>query len=255
MLNADSPVPLYHQLAELLAGQIRGGDIPEGHRIESEHALSARYGVGRPTVRQATEVLVRRRMIERRRGAGTFVLPRPRRVDLFSLAGTSSAFRDSGLEVTATLLQPPRRVEVPVAPAADAVAFDMENPFCGGPAITLTRLSSLDGRPVLLEKLYLHATLFDGLREMDLRGRSLSQVVEEKFFLKPLRADQRFRVVTVTGSDARHLGLDREAVATPLLLVKRRLDFRVADGAIYAELYCRTDRLAFSQIIEGGSDA
>ena len=87
---------------------------------------------------------------------------------------------------------------------------------------------------------------------VDLRRRSLSQVVEDEFFMRPLRADQRFRVVSVGGRDARRLGLRRP---TPLLVVKRRLDFRAAAGAIYAELYCRTDRLAFSQIIEGAPDA
>lgn len=255
MLNTASPLPLYHQLAELLSAQIRAGEVPEGGRIESEHALCARYGVGRPTVRQATDVLVRRRMIERRRGAGTFVLPRSPRVDLFSLSGTSSAFRDSGLSVTSKLLQAPRRVEVPMSDAGDADSAprgDMANPFAGGAALSMQRLSKLDGQPVLLEKLWLHAELFDGLRALDLRGRSLSQVVEEKYFLKPLRADQRFAVVTVGGRDGRELGLRRPS---PILLVKRRIDFRTADGAIYAELYCRTDRLAFSQIIEGAPDA
>lgn len=254
MLNTESPLPLYHQLAELLSAQIRAGEVPEGGRIESEHALSARYGVGRPTVRQATDVLVRRRMIERRRGAGTFVLPRSPRVDLLSLSGTSSAFRDSGLSVTSKLLQTPRRIEVPAANAVhgDDTRGDMANPFAGGEALSMQRLSKLDGQPVLLEKLWLHAELFDGLRAVDLRGLSLAQVVEEKFFLKPLRADQRFRVVTAAGRDARELGLRRPS---PILLVKRRIDFRTMDGAIYAELYCRTDRLAFSQIIEGAPDA
>jgi len=252
MLNTESPLPLYHQLAELLSAQIRAGEVAAGEKIASEHALAARYGVGRPTVRQATDVLVRRRMIERRRGAGTFVLPRSERVDLFSLSGTSSAFADSGLDVDSTLLQPPRRVEVPAAAQEDGSRGDMENPFAGGEALSMERLSKLEGRPVLLERLWLHAELFAGLPSMDLHGRSLSQLVQEAFFLKPLRADQRFSVVTVRGRDARRLGLRR---ATPLLRVKRRIDFRAMDGAVYAELYCRTDRLSFSQIIEGAPDA
>ena len=245
-LNADSPLPLYHQLAEVLSAQIRAGEVAPGERIESEHALSARFGVGRPTVRQATDVLVRRRLIERRRGSGTFVLPQAERVDLLSLSGTSSAFRDSGLDVEPKWLAAPRRVAVPAA-ACEPTRGDMDNPFAGGEAIALSRLSKLDGRPVLLEKLWLHPGHFEGLSATDLRRRSLSQLAEEKFFMKPLRADQRFRVVTVRGGDARQLGFRRPS---PILRVKRRIDFGAADGAVYAELLCRTDRLAFSQLLE-----
>ena len=55
MLNPDSPVPLYHQLAEVLLDKIRAGDYPAGSRIPSEHQLAATYGIGRPTARQAVD--------------------------------------------------------------------------------------------------------------------------------------------------------------------------------------------------------
>jgi len=73
MLTLDSPVPLYRQLADRLSAAIERGRFPVGERIPSEHELSRRYGVGRPTVRQATEVPVRRGLLRRRRGAGTCV--------------------------------------------------------------------------------------------------------------------------------------------------------------------------------------
>lgn len=239
MLNADSPVPLYHQLAELLGARIRSGDFRVGARIPSEHALARRYGVGRPTVRQATDLLVRRKLIERRRGSGTFVLERAPEVDLFSLAGTLRAFRESGVEMESQILEPPR-----LAPTPD----EAENPFAGESALTLSRLSRVDGRPVLLERLYFDPRRFSGLEEMDLEGRSLSQLVEEEFFLVPVRARQNFRVAPVRGRDARALGLRGPK---DILLVTRLIDFRTAAEAIYAQLYCRTDRLVFSQIIEG----
>jgi len=242
MLNTDSPIPLYHQLAERLCEDIQTGEYPVGARIPSEHALAARYGVGRPTVRQATDVLVRRRLIERRRGAGTFVLERTPEVDLFSLAGTLRAFRDSGVEMESEILEPPALTTAP---------DDPENPFAGAPVLAMTRLSRVDARPVLLEKLYLDASLFSGLERLDLAGRSLSQVVEEKFFLRPLRARQNFRVMAVRGRDARALGLRGPK---EVLLVTRLIDFRSQAGAIFAQLYCRTDRLVFSQVIEGTQD-
>ena len=84
-LDSSSPVPLYHQLAERLLTGIRTGAYPTGCRLPSEPELARVYGIGRPTVRQATDVLVRRRIVERRRGSGTFVVDPPERVDLLSL--------------------------------------------------------------------------------------------------------------------------------------------------------------------------
>ena len=99
MLNPQAPTPLYHQLAEQLTARIRSGEYPPGSRIPSEHQLSADFAVGRPTVRQAIEVLARKGLLTRRRGAGTFVCEPQQEIALFSLDGTGAAFHDKGLAV------------------------------------------------------------------------------------------------------------------------------------------------------------
>ena len=97
MLNPSLALPLYQQLADELAAGLQKGDYAVGARIPSEHELAQRYRLGRPTVRQATEVLVRRGLLERRRGAGTFVSTPREAVDLFTLSGTLAAFEGLGL--------------------------------------------------------------------------------------------------------------------------------------------------------------
>ncbi|HEX4355413.1 MAG TPA: GntR family transcriptional regulator, partial [Polyangiales bacterium] len=69
VLDAASPLPLYHQLAEELLAQITTGELVPGHKLPSEHELAASYGVGRPTVRQATDSLVQRGLLTRKRGS------------------------------------------------------------------------------------------------------------------------------------------------------------------------------------------
>jgi GntR family transcriptional regulator len=54
------------------------------------------YGICRHTVRQAIDMLVRRGMFSRRRGSGTYVREPGQEIDLFSLAGISSAFQRQG---------------------------------------------------------------------------------------------------------------------------------------------------------------
>src|SRR5688572_13433208 len=151
MLNPASPLPLYQQLADELLREIESGSLSPGQRLPSEPELSRRHRIGRPTVRQATELLVRRGLIERRRGAGTFVREAPRRVDLFSLGGTLSSFREGGIELTTRLLG---------KVALRQVALDLENPFSEQQAYVLTRLGSVGERTVLLERMYFARDVF-----------------------------------------------------------------------------------------------
>jgi DNA-binding transcriptional regulator YhcF (GntR family) len=71
MLDATSPLPLYHQLAEQLFSDIRAGLYAPGTKIPSEHQLAEAFKLGRPTVRQATDSLIQRGILTRRRGSGT----------------------------------------------------------------------------------------------------------------------------------------------------------------------------------------
>ncbi len=243
MLNPQSPLPLYHQLAERLAAMIRAGEYEDGARIPSEHQLAATYGIGRPTVRQAIDVLVRRHMLIRRRGAGTFVRPgQPHEIDLFSLAGTTSAFQRRGLKVSSRILKPMARRRVPTTE---------ENPFAGGRAYTYSRLSHVEGAPVLIEDLYLHPELFEGIDAISLEGRSVATVVAERYYLRPSGGKQNFSIAHLKGVRARQLGL---ASNQAVLAVNRWLHFPGVENAIFADLYCRTDRFVFSQTIGGLAD-
>jgi GntR family transcriptional regulator len=237
MLNPASPLPLYQQLAEQLRRDIAAGGLAPGARLPSEPELARRHGIGRPTVRQATELLVQRGLIERRRGSGTFVRSAPPRVDLFSLGGTLSSFREGGLSLTTKLLG---------KVTERRVARDAENPFAERRAFTLTRLSSVAQKPVLLERLYLDPDVFAGFEQLQLDGASLSRVVEERYYLKPTHAEQSFRVTIPSDDVRRALGTSARAA---VLLVKRSLFFPRAPRAIFGELYCRTEELVFSQTI------
>jgi GntR family transcriptional regulator len=242
MLNPQSPLPLYHQLADILLGRIRTGEYPPGSRIPSEHQMAAHFGIGRPTVRQAIELLARKRLLTRRRGSGTYVKAAGQEVDLFSLAGTTSAFEKQGIAPTVRMLAPVQRV---------TVAPGEENPFAGRQAYFCSRLTEAADQPVLIEAIYLHPTLFAGLDRLDLAGRSLAQIAEERFFMKPVAGRQTFRIEYLSGTMAADL---RVKTGTPVLQVKRWLHFQQARSAVFSDLYCRTDHFAFSQEIGGVFD-
>mgnify|MGYP003406684451 CR=1 FL=1 len=192
MLDASSPLPLYHQLAEELLAQIRSGSLGAGAKLPGEHQLAERYGVGRPTVRQATDSLIQRGLLVRKRGSGTFVRHVPAQVDLFSLAGTLVSFERGGMAWRSHLLRRPKL----------QVVEDETNPLHGREVTHIARLSEVDDQPVLL----------------------------------------------LEGARAETLTLKR---GTAVLQVDRTLHFARAERAIFARMFCRTDRLSFSQRLQG----
>lgn len=65
--------PLHRQVSDSLLQAIANGRFAPGEALPGEHALCARFGVSRITVRKALEELARRGAVVRRQGAGTFV--------------------------------------------------------------------------------------------------------------------------------------------------------------------------------------
>ncbi len=239
MLNPNAPIPLYRQLADLLTAKIRAGEYAPGSRIPSEHNLAAVYSIGRPTIRQAVDLLVRNGLLVRKRGSGTFVCEPQQEVDLFSLDGTSASFRNKGLAVQTRLLTPVRLQTIDRA---------KDNPFNGARAYWFSRLTLISKKPVLVETLYLHADLFPGIDQMDIQGKSLSALADEKFFLRPVGGKQTFRIGFVDAPKASQLELPPES---PILMVSRWLHFPHTTNGVYTELWCRTDQFVFSQTIGG----
>jgi len=73
ILERDSPVPLYQQLADHLRQDIAEGRLPAGVAFPSERKLMARYQVTRTTVRSAIGLLKQEGMVVAEHGAGSFV--------------------------------------------------------------------------------------------------------------------------------------------------------------------------------------
>ena len=169
-------------------------------------------------------------------------MPAPEEVDLFSLAGTIASFEKKGITLTPVTRKNITRI---------TVADDPENPFDNREAYFYSRLSRVDGAPVLIEDIFLDATLFSGIERFDLTGRSLSRIADEHFYLRPTGGKQNFRIGYLAGEKGRDLAVGPR---TPILAVNRFIHFGHAHNAVYSALYCRTDRFVFSQILGGMND-
>lgn len=228
-LNSQSPIPLYRQLAGQILADIENGHYPVASRIPSENDFASTYSIGRPTVRQATDWLIRQGRLERRRGSGTYVLPPVRSIDLFSLAGTSAALQNSDLDAA---------LDVIAGPQLEAAGKDRR--------LRIERLVRVEQVPVMHEVLRFDAQLFAGLEQHVVAGRSLSALVRDIFFLEPSSARQTFYAIAADESQARQLDL---APGAPLLRVQRHLQFEQQEDALLIDICCRTDHFEFSQTL------
>ena len=124
------------------------------------------------------------------------------------------------------------------------------HPLAGRAALRLRRVSRMEGTPVLLEELDFAADHFPGLARLPLQGRSLSELVEQHYGMRPQAADQSFRVELLDKERAHVLELAR---GSAILRVDRTLHFARAAAAVFARMFCRTDQLVFSQRLTGGN--
>ncbi len=248
-LNTHSPVPLYRQLAEQIGADIDAGVYAISARIPSETEFADRLSIGRPTVRQATDLLVRQGRLERRRGSGTYVLPPTKSIDLFSLAGTSAALNNSGQAVTLDLVCGPIRERFCSDKNGDDEVItrtDMQARDQAGECLRIERKACVGDMPVMYETLRFDASLFGGLEKHNIANQSLSALVRDVFFLEPTSANQTFFAITANIKLARQLDVKK---GSPLLHVHRELHFGEHVSALHADIICRTDHFEFSQTL------
>lgn len=156
------PRPRYQAIEEWLTGQCR--ILPPGSLLPSEPELSSKFSVSRMTARQAVQNLANAGLVERRRGAGTFVAPpRMHRKEGVLLSFTEDMAR-RGMKSRSKLV----RAEVAMSPD-DAVALGL------GPSawvVLLERVRFADDRPLALEHVCLPGE-FASVLEHDLEAGSL----------------------------------------------------------------------------------
>lgn len=232
-LDSASPIPLYHQLQEILRSQIMRRELDVGDKLPSEHELCRAYGVTRPTVRQALEGLVREGLVTKHHGKGAFVTRPPQPVGLFSVAGTSEAFAAQKLKVETRLLKAERVASCDLAEGAD--------PASGW--VKIERMRSVNQIPTFFEYTWIHASLAPALERVDLNNKSLYHTLTEQYGLRIGGGKQRFSAIAAPMKVARALTI-RPGVA--LLRVIRSLDLSRAyqatgagniPGALRVDLY------------------
>src|SRR5699024_9861060 len=98
-LDSSSPLPLHHQLSEVLKNQIVNGYILDKDlKLPTETELETKYKVSRITVRKAIQTLVDNGLVYRERGRGTFLRTKNTEVWYGKLMGFSEHMETKGIK-------------------------------------------------------------------------------------------------------------------------------------------------------------
>src|SRR5438093_2030207 len=104
MAFAAQAAPRYRQVAAELEQAIESGGLRPHDRLASERSIAEQHGLSRMTARQAVELLVRRGVVYRRPGSGTYVAPARVEHTLQRFAGFSEQMRSQGIEPSGRVL-------------------------------------------------------------------------------------------------------------------------------------------------------
>lgn len=173
------PLPVYLQISELLARQIKAGYWRKGERLPTEAELAQSLDVAVGTVRKALALLSEQGVLERKQGSGTYVK---------QVAGTQRIYELFRLELsdgpglpTAHILDVRRQARPPhVPPLAES----------GADVWRIRRLRFLSQVPVALEEIWFHAQEGDPLSADDL-GDSMYLFYQQRFGVWISRVEDR----------------------------------------------------------------
>lgn len=196
--------PLYQQIKSLILHSLQAGEWKPGEVIPSEMELSARFRVSQGTVRKAVDELAAENLLMRRQGKGTFVSTHAERHVQYRFLRLMPESGDTGSEGPAERqIVDCKRLR---APADIARALALRS---GDPVLQVRRVLAFQGKPTILEDLWLPGGPFKGLtaeRLTDYRG-PMYVMFEAEFGVRMVRAEEKIRAVAA------------DAVAAPLLNV------------------------------------
>ncbi|WBU57852.1 GntR family transcriptional regulator [Paracoccus sediminicola] len=155
-MDTHSALPLYLQLSEMLARDIAAGHLLDGERLPPEREMAAKMGTSVGTLRKALAELTERGLLERRQGSGNYVRRRPDAQNVYAFFRIE-LLAGGGLP-TARLLSLDRMVKPAALP--DFGSSDH--------AHRIRRLRALNGRPCVLEEIWLDAGYADRIAARDL---------------------------------------------------------------------------------------
>ncbi len=213
IVDPDSYLPRYHQLASILKERVLKGELNAHDPIPSERQLEELYSVSRTTIRQAIDLLVRQGFLFREHGRGTFVSPRKLQKGISELTSFSEDMRQRGIVPGQKIL------EIGEVPPPEDVRRRLELSPETETVLRVERLRLGDGIPMGLQTSFYVLPAGESITRAELEQYgSIYRILQERFHLIPTEADETLEVTLATAREASLLQIKR---GSPLLLSER----------------------------------
>ena len=204
--------PLYRQIKDLIMQGLASGEWRPGEAIPSEAELAIRFNVSQGTVRKAIDEMAAENLVVRKQGKGTYVASHndPRAFFRFLRVVPN----EGGVSVP---LSVPLECWRAKAGLEAARILDIAP---GAPITIVRRVLKFNGKPVVLDEIYLPGEIFQGLSLEVLQEYqgSLYSLFETRFGVRMIRAEEQIRAIAADRATAEQLAVDE---GSPLLSVER----------------------------------
>jgi GntR family transcriptional regulator len=234
-VRGNSSAPLYARVEDVLASDIADGTLPPGIRLPAEQSLIERFAVSRTTIRQAIQNLIRRGLIEIRRGTGTFVAQPKITQELTKLTGFVEDMQAMGRHASARLL------DQQIVPANESVARQLALAV-GTLVVRIQRVRLADKIPLSFDETYLPREIGEKIVENDLEAEPIFSLLEQKYNTPLVEAEYRLEAVSADAAVARALGV---SIGSPVFLIERTSYSAGQRPIDHEKLYYRGDQIRF----------
>jgi GntR family transcriptional regulator len=223
-------MPAYKKIQATIVKRIENGQLKPGDAVDSERELAKIHQVSLMTARHALTALEREGMVQRRRGAGTFVAPP--KIHFNKLTSFTEQMAGRSLSACSKVLSfgivdNEQEVSARLALAANTRLLKVE------------RLRLAADEPFAVETCYLPADEFSGLtRSLVARG-SLFSILEGTYGIHIAYADEEMDATAAAPATANLLQVGRDE---PLLRIRQLIYSTKGKAALYVLGLYRSDR-------------
>ena len=206
MVERQSGVALWRQIADRMRLAINNGDFDETGMMPPEMALAARFGVNRHTVRSAMAALAEEGIVRPIQGIGTRIERRDRlRFPISRRTRFSQGLGNQARDIEGKLLE--AATEPASATVAEALGL-----ASGMSCVRLETVNSADKRPISRGTHYFPAERFGGIAAAYEATRSITAALKQSGVPDYVRRSTEISAIHAEGDDIRHLKLSPGAI-------------------------------------------
>lgn len=206
MVERQSGVALWRQIADRMRLAINNGDFDETGMMPPETVLAARFGVNRHTVRSAMAALSEEGIVRPIQGIGTRIERRDRlRFPISRRTRFSQGLGNQTRDIEGRMLE----TATEVAPAIVAEALGLP---AGTLCVRMETVNSADKRPISRGTHYFPAGRFGEIGAAYDRMRSVTASFRELGVPDYVRRSTEISAIHAEGDDIRHLKLSPGAI-------------------------------------------